>query len=270
MKNFKFILVFTILFFIINLFAQPYAVSVRFVDSLTGLDYTDITSIQFEVELEQGSGDIQVGPSGLCFVEIADIGTGMQNSYISFDLANFSNTYTPTSDVRVTIWDGSNLEGAGEIIYNVAEDLDPANGFMGWEEWFGAGGNPLVVEPDALPVILSDFTTAVFANEFVEISWTTQSCTNMSLWNLYRQDPGTTEQILIHTTEAINSTEPQDYNFEDYYVENDQTYYYYLESIEYDGTSQMYGPVSATMEGGLIPELPTETILNGIYPNPFN
>ena len=103
--------------------------------------------IQFELELDPPSGDLQFGPMPpLTTVEIADIGAGIPSSYITFDLANFANPYLPTSDVRVTIWDGASPPST--VIYNVAIDLDPAGGFMGWGPYFGGlGGDPLQVEP---------------------------------------------------------------------------------------------------------------------------
>jgi len=135
-------------------------------------------------------------------------------------------------------------------------------------------GSPIAVmfgtDDSALPYVLSDFSTAVYANEFVQISWATQSEVNMNCWNLYRQDPGSDEQIDIYSVQATNTTEPYEYIYNDIYLEIGETYYYYLESIEYDGTSQMYGPVSATMEGEEIPEFPGQTELFGNYPNPFN
>ena len=250
-----------------GLFAQ-YGVVVRIVDATTGVDFTDVSGIMFELELDAPSGDLQMGPMPpLTTVEIADIGAGVPHSYITFDLANFANPYLPTSDISVTVW---NLAGDPvTVIYNVALDLDPAGGFMGWAAWFGVGGDPIEVpgEP-TVPVTLSDFSTAIFANEFVEISWTTQTESNMSLWNLHREYEGS--NIIIHTEAATNSTEPHVYMFQDAEVTSGETYNYYLEAISYDGASQMWGPVSAMMEGNPVIDYPTTTELIGNHPNPFN
>ena len=133
---------------VIGLFAQdPYGVYVRFINTDTGVDWTDVSTISFEVELEPGSGDIQTGPNALCFVNIEDVGAGVPHSFVVFNLANFANPYTPTSQVRVTIWDGNNMTDAGEVVFDLA-DFDPARGFMGWAEWFNIGGYPFNIEPD--------------------------------------------------------------------------------------------------------------------------
>ncbi len=147
MKKKLFVISFLVLI-VVGLFAQdPYGVYVRFINTDTSIDWTDISSISFEVELDPPSGDIQVGPNDLCFVQIEDVGAGVPHSFVVFNLANFAIPYTPTSHVRVTIWDGANRAVAGEVIYEIA-DLEPARGFMGWSEWFNVGGYPLNVEPD--------------------------------------------------------------------------------------------------------------------------
>ena len=50
------------------------------------------------------------------------------------------------------------------------------------------------------------------------------------------------------------------------------TYYYWLQSTEYDGTMEFFGPVSVKTE--IITDdnmvLPLATQLNSAYPNPFN
>jgi len=150
----KIIIISLFIFFIAaSLFAQdPYGVYVRFVNSSTGTDWTDISSISFEVELDPSSGDIQSGPSDLCFVNIEDVGAGVPHSFVVFNLANFAVPYTPTSQIRVTIWDGNKITDSGETVYDLV-DFKPANGFMGWTEWFDIGGNPLIIEPDLEKVV---------------------------------------------------------------------------------------------------------------------
>ena len=255
--------------------SAQYGVYARFIDVNTGTDFTDVSTIMFEVELDPPSGDMQFGPSGLCFVELQDVGVGPQ-SFVQFDLANFANPYTPTSIVRIKIWSTDNPGGFSEILVQKDIDMDPTGGFLGWEEWFGAGGYPLEVEPGGgpTPVILSNFATAVFANEFVEISWTTESEEGNVGWNIYRglsDDAQLASQINDVIIEGAGSTgQPTVYNFMDEYVENNTTYWYWLESINIDGTTVQYGPSTLNVEFEVVPDLPTATELLGNYPNPFN
>jgi len=125
--------------------------------------------------------------------------------------------------------------------------------------------------PDpALPVTLTDFSTAIIMNEFVQISWTTQTETSINTWNLYRETENSTEHILIYSQAGTNTAQPYTYLFEDHEVDENVVYYYYLEATEYDGTSNMWGPISAILEGTSTPEFPETTKLENNYPNPFN
>jgi type IX secretion system substrate protein len=161
----KFIFLFLILTFTLILSAQaPYGVYVRFINNTTGTDYVgDTDGISFTAELLDFPGDIQTGPSGLCLVQQQDIGLGQQ-TFIQFDLLNFVNPYTPASNILVTIWDGTNVAGAGIVTYNKATDLDPAGGQMGWGEWqAGLGGDPIPVAPDV--PLTYDITGTVLLDE---------------------------------------------------------------------------------------------------------
>ena len=152
----KKILVFGFILLAIGLYAQaPYGVFVRFIECGTRLDYTDVSNINFEVELEPGSGDIQIGPSGLCFASIQDVGAGVPHSFFQFDLANFANPYNPTSLIRISIWEGSGGPmGSGEIIVQKDIDMDPTIGFLGWEQWFGSGGLPIIIYVPGCPSVM--------------------------------------------------------------------------------------------------------------------
>ncbi|HOE90671.1 MAG TPA: T9SS type A sorting domain-containing protein [Candidatus Cloacimonadota bacterium] len=71
---------------------------------------------------------------------------------------------------------------------------------------------------------------------------------------------------------ATNSSIDADYNYIDQDVMLDNTYYYWLQSVEMNGTYEMYGPIVATVNqaGDNLPDLIFETAFNSIYPNPFN
>jgi len=118
-----------------------------------------------------------------------------------------------------------------------------------------------------LPVTLTEFTAALFFNEYVSIIWVTQSESNMSHYNIFR------DELIMGMRDATNTTTTTTYEFIDPYIEDGETYNYILEAIELDGTTHNYGPYTLTVDFGEDiepPELPELTGLIGNYPNPFN
>ena len=134
-------------------------------------------------------------------------------------------------------------------------------------------------DDDPLPVILSSFTVSYTDNSAI-LNWTTQSETDNLGFNVYRsisQNLG--QSILLNVNGLIegagNSTEPTDYIFVDMYgVEENFTYYYWIESVNNAGETEMFGPVSLTIpldetnQG--TPIAPDSYGLQQNYPNPFN
>lgn len=126
-----------------------------------------------------------------------------------------------------------------------------------------------------LPVVLSEFT-AVFAGNTPTIYWTTQSETNNSGWNLYRnqvEDFANAACINVELIEGAGTTsEPTNYSYSDLYpITAGETYWYWLESVENNGTTENYGPITLSIPGEEGEEQPPQpTKLVGNYPNPFN
>ena len=126
-------------------------------------------------------------------------------------------------------------------------------------------------DQNPLPVTLTNFMAQYLDNEFVRVNWTTESESNMYGYKLYRSQSDLAHvEYTSELISATNSPETQVYSFEDYEVAINETYNYWVESIENDGSSSMHGPISITIQEEEIPELPTETVLIGNYPNPFN
>ena len=126
-----------------------------------------------------------------------------------------------------------------------------------------------------LPVELSSFT-AQFVGSSPVLCWTTQSETGNAGWNVYRSESDDTEDMILINYNLIlgsgTTSIPTDYSFEDQYeVVPNNTYYYWIESVDYSGETCLYGSLSLLIpEEGTTPELPQQTILIGNYPNPFN
>jgi hypothetical protein len=141
------------------------------------------------------------------------------------------------------------------------------------------GTFPITGGEHPLPVTMSSFT-AQFTNGSPTLYWTTQSETNNEGWNIYRgtsQNMGQT--ILVNAGGLIlgqgTTSEPTDYIYTDQngVVEN-TTYYYWLESVDNGGETEMFGPISLTIPlgGGNsgTPVAPGNYGLYQNYPNPFN
>ncbi len=135
-----------------------------------------------------------------------------------------------------------------------------------------------------LPVVLSVFTVQYF-NDTPTLCWTTQSESNNAGWNIYRGE--TNEALSNEETYLLNlslglipgagsTSEPTAYSFEDVFpVYAGNTYFYWLESVDYSGDTELYGPISLTIpenewQNPNSPEIPKPYGLHQNYPNPFN
>jgi len=125
-----------------------------------------------------------------------------------------------------------------------------------------------------LPVELSSFTAVLSATNFIQLQWVTQSETNVAGYRLYRNTSHDLEtaQMLNAFIEATNTFQMQIYVYWDTEVYEDGTYYYWLQNLDFDGSSCFHGPISITVAFGNTgtPAIPINSGINRIYPNPFN
>jgi len=125
------------------------------------------------------------------------------------------------------------------------------------------------------PVELSSFTVGTNAQNKVLLSWVTRSETGLRGFYILRaQEPVLDEACLISPLiAAANSSEGQSYSFTDAGLFQSGSYSYWLQSADLDGASSFYGPVHIeySAEGSpSSPQIPDQTALLNIYPNPFN
>lgn len=129
-----------------------------------------------------------------------------------------------------------------------------------------------------LPVTLSSFSV-IFSNNFPLLQWTTQSEANNFGYNIYRSESengfenNDYIQINLNIIDGMGTcTIPTEYQFVDEFpVIEEITYWYWLESLSYDGDKEIFGPISLVIPiQGEIPIIPTRTCLKTAYPNPFN
>ena len=129
---------------------------------------------------------------------------------------------------------------------------------------------------NSLAVELSDFT-AITEADGVVLKWTTQTEIDHFGWHIYRsQSPsGPYDKITSHLVEgAGNSAMPINYQYIDKGVEEDETYFYYLEALDILGQKsrsfiiQVTSQLPSQQPSNIL--LPARFELFQNYPNPFN
>jgi hypothetical protein len=121
------------------------------------------------------------------------------------------------------------------------------------------------------PVELSSFTATLTGQFYVQLSWTSQTETQMMGYRVYRNtsaQQSSSELIDNPMIPATNTSSTQNYTVVDDDVLIGQTYYYWLEAVDYN-SSEFHGPVSVTVTGNVPPVLPEVTEMRNAYPNPF-
>lgn len=167
------------------------------------------------------------------------------------------------------------LDAPGVYIVNIGA-LDPTKDYYayvaavetsGWT--WGAYSS---WESVTLPVELSSFAATLTASSYVKLSWTSQSETNLLGYRLYRSETQNPAEALLITptmVQATNTSNVCSYAHEDHEVAANTTYWYWLESVDYN-SSELHGPSSVVVPGNSdTPELPEITSISNIYPNPF-
>ncbi len=131
-------------------------------------------------------------------------------------------------------------------------------------------------ESFTLPLILGSFHGYAISQDEIELRWQTYSESNISNYNIYRDQFSNgffKQQRNGNPIFADQSNTGNSYVFVDEEFEMAEVYFYWLESIDLDGLSQMYGPfyvkTDLDIDGEDTPEIVTDTSLN-VYPNPFN
>lgn len=125
-----------------------------------------------------------------------------------------------------------------------------------------------------LPVQLSSFTAVVHQGNSVMLRWVTQTESNLVGYRIFRSftDNAVNAVMLDTFIEGTNTSQTQHYVFFDREIFEPGTYWYWLQSLDMDGSSAYHGPVSITYAPPQqeTPELVLPAGFNNLYPNPFN
>ncbi|HPF08257.1 MAG TPA: T9SS type A sorting domain-containing protein, partial [Candidatus Cloacimonadota bacterium] len=161
-------------------------------------------------------------------------------------------------------WIVIDLTDPGTVIpIEIIVDLDAKD--EDFEFKSGMGGDP------TLPVELSVFNATLTAQNFVKLSWTSESETNMLGYRVYRAESEVQAEAILITPimiQATNTSTTQNYSIEDREVNIGTTYYYWLEAVDYSHSS-FFGHRSVEVLGEITPELPVQSVMSNAYPNPF-
>ena len=147
--------------------------------------------------------------------------------------------------------------------------------FVGVDFGDAKGDAELILDDNediTLPVELSSFNAVLTAQYFVKLTWISQSETNLNGYRVYRSENTELVNATMITPiiiSATNTSSTQVYSIEDREVAFGNTYWYWLESVENDGSSAFHGPTSVFVEGEVPPVLPQATTMRSAYPNPF-
>lgn len=126
-----------------------------------------------------------------------------------------------------------------------------------------------------LPVELSSFTATLAAQNLVRLDWTTQSETGALGFYVYRGTHSDPASAILASPliQATNTSSPHSYSYADAELPGPGTFHYWLLCADQDGGAVWHGPVAMVVSSpeDLPPqEIPLQTGLRGIFPNPFN
>lgn len=187
---------------------------------------------------------------------------------------------TPAADAGITFTDNKamlwNYSGGNWVNMGV-QDLTTVLGVRSVSFFADLGAKDingdwtLSGDGQTLPVELSSFSGSQTANNFVQLSWVTQSELGMLGYRIYRSQASNQAAALSITPSLIpatNTSTTQTYSYLDREVAIGQTYYYWLEAVDMS-SSYFHGPLSFTLQGETPPINPELSYLRNAYPNPF-
>jgi len=125
-----------------------------------------------------------------------------------------------------------------------------------------------------LPVELSLFK-ALLVNEGIKIKWRTETETDNLGFNIYRSDTKDGKYIKVNATliKGVGTdATPHDYFFTDEDVVLGESYYYYIEDVDFTGKTNKSHIIKITVGKQSVKThlIPRQFVLLQNYPNPFN
>ncbi|MBI9032556.1 T9SS type A sorting domain-containing protein [bacterium] len=167
-------------------------------------------------------------------------------------------------------WDITVATGDSENVWKINPALNYGYPYLTWAEEI------MEITDDTLPVTLSSFSAIQTSTNLAQINWITASESGLLGYNLFRAETNNQDDALRVTAtmiEATNSATGANYSYLDTEVDFDIDYHYWLQTNNFDGHVEMFGPVTikiSTNEDNDIDEMLLGTQMFANYPNPFN
>lgn len=193
---------------------------------------------------------------------------------------NFGSESSLLEQTNDNVWHLKSMNKAGNELTGVRYIYFISGGDDGfhWGGQFGTAFDNAYVkltQEETLPVELSSFNASVTTGNNVLLSWTVESETGLIGYNILRGSSNNISQSLKMNQDIVtasNLSVVHSYSYHDTETEPNQEYYYWLNSLEQDGTSQTYGPIRVLTNDSNpgTPNIPLKNNFIGAYPNPFN
>ncbi len=172
---------------------------------------------------------------------IADLGLAMLENLGNAPIANI-------------VW------GVGTVTFDCTFSVaKSAEDFVIWQD-----------NPEPLAVEFATFAAAQMAVDgdvAVELTWETASESDLATFNVYRTDVEAFEDAALLTS-VVPNNQASTYKVVDNEVEDNYTYYYWVECIDIDGQIDLHKSEPITIDAESVVPV-TRTIMGNAYPNPF-
>ncbi len=225
-------------------------------------NYTLVNSFPFL------SGSITIAE---LYIEVTNGGTEYVTvtEFSPFSGVVSAGTYDGSTSFVMPFLEGINENTTMELLFKLKDGGSNSSSY----EWTSSGSS--LTNDETLPVELSAFTAVATAEDFVNISWTVQSETNISGYFIIRGLQNNIETALMIPAfiNATNSAQEHSYSFTDKEVTPNNIYFYWLQSVEFSLQTELFGPIMVKVgnpTGGETVPSTLGTQLIGNYPNPFN
>ncbi len=241
-----------------------------------------------------------IGQSGADPMRIASVSPGFVYTNIVTSTGAFSDLNTQYLSIKVT-YDPASHEWNLYLRNDGSSFLDPRTGELTLQ---GSGTNSdhtsvglpysgayyqgsttnvyayydnyaVTVDGGTVPVQLTHFRASQAGLDRIRVKWVSQSETGLAGYRVYRSDQQNLSlaQNIGSLIPATNTSQTQSYVYLDNQVSQSGEFYYWLESVELDGSNLFHGPAICAFDpGGNAgePQIPVFTGLDRVFPNPFN